>query len=329
MKQRAVVSLVLTLITCAPLAASEKLEPIPNRLVVLTFDDSVKSHFTVAGPILKKYGFGATFFITEGFTFKTNKKDYMTWEEIRQLHDDGFEIGNHTRDHMGVNPSNLDKLKEQLQAIDDQCKKHGIPKPTSFAWPGNSITDKAFPILQEHGINFARRGGSPEHDYDPGRGYAYQPGEDHPLLIPSAGDARPKWKMKDFVDAVLQAKQGRVAVLQFHGVPEGEHPWVHTPQEQFEKYMRYLYLNKCKVIAVRDLAKYVDTTQTIDNPWAIVRKRQQEFQDQLAIANKLRHANQHAEEIERQCEETCRPQRRRRLFEIFKPLRQRLFRRCR
>ena len=70
--------------------------------MVLTFDDSKASHYTVVRPLLKKYGFGATFFITEGFTFRTNKEDYLTWEQIAELHRDGFEIGNHTRDHMGA-----------------------------------------------------------------------------------------------------------------------------------------------------------------------------------------------------------------------------------
>ena len=75
-------------------------EPIPDKLVVLTFDDASKSHFTrrPAAPA-QKYKFGATFFVTEGLDFPTNKKDYMTWDEIAQLHKDGFEIGNHTRDH--------------------------------------------------------------------------------------------------------------------------------------------------------------------------------------------------------------------------------------
>ncbi len=109
------------------------LEPIPEKLVVLTFDDSVKSHFTVVRPVLLKYGFGATFFITEGFDFPTNKDDYMTWEQIKQLDAEGFEIGNHTRDHMGVSKETLPKLKEQLDGINSQCKAFGIPIPTSFA----------------------------------------------------------------------------------------------------------------------------------------------------------------------------------------------------
>ena len=56
-----------------------------------------------------------------------------------------------------------------------------------------------------------------------------------------------------------QARAGRIAVLQFHGVPDREHPWVHTRPERFEEFMRYLYTNTYKVIALRDLARYVAT----------------------------------------------------------------------
>jgi peptidoglycan/xylan/chitin deacetylase (PgdA/CDA1 family) len=231
---------------------------VPDRTVVLTFDDSVKSHATVAGPLLKRYGFGATFFVTEGFTFRANKKDYMTWEEIRGLHEAGFEIGNHTRDHMSVTPATVGRLAEQLAAIDEACRAAGVPKPVSFAWPGNATTPEALPVLRAHGIRFARRGGAPEFPYEGGRGRAYEPGVDPPLLIPSAGDSRPAWTLEDFKAAVSQARDGRIAVLQFHGVPEGEHPWVHTPRERFEEYMKYLHENGCTVLALRDLERYAD-----------------------------------------------------------------------
>src|SRR5205085_9188052 len=222
-------------------------EPIPDKLVVLTFDDASKSHVTVAGPLLKKYTFGATFFVTEGFDMTTNKRDYMTWEEIAQLDKDGFEIGNHTRDHMGVTDKNVVDLAEQVRAINQRCKAHGIPDPVSFAYPGNAITKNAFPILKDLGIKFARRGGSPEYPYKEGRGFAYEPGLDHALLVPSAGDARPAWALDDFKAAVAQAKHGKIVVLQFHGVPDTAHDWVTSTQEQFESYMKYLADNKFTV----------------------------------------------------------------------------------
>ena len=102
-------------------SAARGLEPIPDKLVVLTFDDSAKSHYTTVRPILKRYGFGATFFITEGFDFPTNKTDYMTWEEIAELHRDGFEIGNHTGNHASITKENVADLEEQLEAINEQC----------------------------------------------------------------------------------------------------------------------------------------------------------------------------------------------------------------
>jgi len=249
------------------------LEPIPDKLVVLTFDDASKSHFTVAGPVLKKHGFGATFFVTEGWDFATNKTDYMSWDEIAQLHKDGFEIGNHTKDHMGVNPRTVRDLAAQVRAINERCKAHAIPEPVSFAYPGNAITREALPILKDLGIKFARRGGAPEYPYEGGRGFAYEPGIDHPLLIPSAGDARPAWTLADFQRAAAQARQGRIAVLQFHGVPDTAHSWVKTTREQFEVYMQFLADQKFKVIAMRDLARYVDPAAAPADALAIIEAR--------------------------------------------------------
>ncbi len=252
-------------------------EPIPDKLVVLTFDDASKSHFTVARPLLKKYKFGATFFVTEGFDMTTNKRDYMTWDEIARLHKDGFEIGNHTRDHLGVTDKNVGDLAEQVRAINERCKEYGIPAPVSFAYPGNAITKNALPILKGLGIKFARRGGSPEFPYKEGRGFAFEPGLDHPLLIPSAGDARPGWTLEDFKRAVAPAKHGKIAVLQFHGVPDTAHNWVATSIEQFEGYLKYLADNKFQVIALRDLSRYVDERIVPTNPWGVIEDRQRQL----------------------------------------------------
>src|SRR3954469_23511927 len=114
-------SLLVLLLAALPAVARD---PIPDKLVVLTFDDASKSHYTVARPLLTKYGFGATFFVTEGFDFATNKRDYLTWQEIAALHRDGFEIGNHTRDHKGVTDKTLKDLPEQVRALAEQCRKH-------------------------------------------------------------------------------------------------------------------------------------------------------------------------------------------------------------
>jgi len=246
---------------------------VPDKVVVLTFDDSSASHHAVARPLLKSYGFGATFFITEGFTFPTNKRDYLTWGQIAELHRDGFEIGNHTRDHLGITEKTLPRLAEQLALITERCIENGIPAPVSFAWPGNKFHVAALPALQRAGIRFARRGGEPEVPYAQGGGFAYEPADDHPLLIPTTGDARPDWTLADFKRAVAKGGPGRMVVLQFHGVPDGEHPWVNTPRERFEEYMAWLYREGYQVIALRDVARYVDEEKLPADPLAVMARR--------------------------------------------------------
>ena len=51
----------------------EPKRPVPDRLVVLTFDDGAKSQLTVAAPLLQRYGFGPTFYINEGLRFLADK----------------------------------------------------------------------------------------------------------------------------------------------------------------------------------------------------------------------------------------------------------------
>ena len=79
---------------------------------------------------------------------------------IAELHRDGFEIGNHTRDHMAASKANLPRLKEQVESINQQCAAHGIPRPVSFAYPGNAIDPGGLALIEELGFWFARRGGA-------------------------------------------------------------------------------------------------------------------------------------------------------------------------
>lgn len=261
------------------------LEPIPDKLVVLTFDDAARSHYEVARPLLKAKGFGATFFVSEGWDFATNKKDYMTWQQIRALHDDGFEIGNHTLGHVAITPENLGDLPAQVRALAERCREHGIPEPTSFGYPGNAIIPEALPLLADLGIHFARRGGAPEYPYEQGRGSAYEPGRDHPLLLPSAGDARPSWTVGDLDRAVLQARDGRIAVLQFHGVPDTAHAWVNTDADRFAMFVDRLAELGCTVIAVRDLARYVDADVFPADPLAVIGERKERIEREAANAS--------------------------------------------
>jgi peptidoglycan/xylan/chitin deacetylase (PgdA/CDA1 family) len=225
-------------------------KPIPDKLVVLTFDDAAISHATYVAPLLKKYGFGATFFVCE---FRdppfADKTMYMSWAQIRQLHRWGFEVGSHTLTHKHVNRMNQQQLAAELDSVEQRCQAYRIPRPVTFAYPGYDTAPTATALLPNRGYQLARAGGS----------RAYEPTTDHPLLIPSfSTSGTDKQKV---LDALQQAKDGRIVVLTVHGVPDLAHDWVTTPPALFEEYLRYLHEQHYKVIALREVARYVNVAE--------------------------------------------------------------------
>src|SRR5438105_690861 len=93
--------------------ASAPAQTIPDKLIVLTFDDAVKSHRTFVAPLLKQLGFGATFFVTH--KWMEDQTNFMTWQEIAEINGMGFEIGNHSWTHDDFSmPRNAARLAGEL-----------------------------------------------------------------------------------------------------------------------------------------------------------------------------------------------------------------------
>ena len=254
-------------------SAQEKRAPIPDKLVVLTFDDGNKSDITYAAPLLKRYGFGATFFITEGLNSRKDKKAFLTWDEVRKLNESGFEIGNHTRSHPNVARLSKEAILGEVRHMEVRFKEHGIPLPKTFCYPGWRHSPAAVEVLAKSGYLFARRGSSPEYPEEQDVGLAYDPSEDHPLLVPTTGASGPNWGWEEFLRSVKKARGGKICVLAFHGVPSSLHPWVSTKPADFARYMKYLHDEKYTVIALRDLARYVDPGKRSSDPYASIKRR--------------------------------------------------------
>jgi peptidoglycan/xylan/chitin deacetylase (PgdA/CDA1 family) len=240
------VAIALAMACAPPPPRADRAVTVPDRLVVLTFDDAVKSHYTTVAPLLERYGFGATFFVTEfpqpPFSDTTR---YMTWSQIGDLHRRGFEVANHTWKHTHVDRLDSAHFAEELGYVEDRLRTFGAPPRVSFAYPAYVTTPDAVRMLRERGYTFARTGGD----------RAYDPVRDDPLLVPS-------WTTRatnrdTILNALRQARDGRIAVLTIHGVPDTAHPWVTTPVALFEEYLRVLRDGGYRVVALRDVARYL------------------------------------------------------------------------
>ena len=71
--------------------------------VIVTFDDGYENNYTEAFPLLKKYGFRGNFYIVGNDVGKEKNQDglkkYMSFDQIKEMHDQGMEIGSHSMSH--------------------------------------------------------------------------------------------------------------------------------------------------------------------------------------------------------------------------------------
>lgn len=72
---------------------------LPVRPIAITFDDGWVEQYSIAFPLLQKYGMKATFYVPSSYT--TGGR-VVTWEELEELRDAGMEIGAHTRKHVNL-----------------------------------------------------------------------------------------------------------------------------------------------------------------------------------------------------------------------------------
>jgi peptidoglycan/xylan/chitin deacetylase (PgdA/CDA1 family) len=236
-----------------------------ERIVVLTFDDAVQSHLDFVAPLLKEKGFGATFFITAKWMNDT--ANFLSWEDVSEIYKMGFEIGNHTWDHNSMHlDEDIHKMKDNLAKVDSALRANGVPKPVSFAYPGNQFSPGSVKKIRELGYRFARRGMQPEVPYGKMQnGPLFDPEKNNRLVIPTTADAYPEWTLDYFKTIIDRAEEGKAIILQFHGVPDIAHPWVHTDPDSFTLFMDYLETTDCKVIALKDLDKYFKIGE-VDDP---------------------------------------------------------------
>ena len=224
----------------------KRLKPLKGRIVVLTFDDATVGQREVVAPLLHKYGFGATFYVCEfpGFEDKTK---YMSWDQLRELNEMGFEIGNHSRSHGQMSQMTRKQIGSETAYIEEKCALYGIPRPVTYAYPGYDNSPEGIAVLKERGYKLARHGGDKP----------YVKGVSDKMLMPSYGVVDARFETPEFLEKALdEARDGQVVIFCLHGVPDLAHDFVSTSPENFEKLLSMLKKRKCKVISMRDLLKY-------------------------------------------------------------------------
>lgn len=128
---------------------------LPKNPIMFTFDDTDLDQFTVANPVLKKYGFKGVYFIMTVSIGKKGRIAYMNKAQIKQLSDEGNVIASHTYDHKNFAQFTAEDWTTQIDKPNQLLEEITGKKVAYFAYPYGVSKASELHKLKEHGFKAA------------------------------------------------------------------------------------------------------------------------------------------------------------------------------
>jgi len=152
------------------IAFLEYRQSLPKKSVLITMDDGYRSVYSVAYPILKKFGYTATLFVYTDFVGVS--KMAITWDQLKEMKADGFMIGSHTMAHSDLTrpqedepePEFLARIKKELYGSKKILDQKLAQNTFCLAYPFGYYDQRSIQMAKKAGYKVAmsvKRGGNP------------------------------------------------------------------------------------------------------------------------------------------------------------------------
>jgi peptidoglycan/xylan/chitin deacetylase (PgdA/CDA1 family) len=128
-------------------------KPIPEKSIVLTFDDGYKDNYENAYPILKEFGLKGTVFIITNCIDKD--KGFLTSKELKEMDKNGMDIESHTLNHDKLGELPYNKQVETLKGSKEFLEKLLNKKVKYIGYPYGKYNNDTIKATKDTGYNIA------------------------------------------------------------------------------------------------------------------------------------------------------------------------------
>jgi peptidoglycan/xylan/chitin deacetylase (PgdA/CDA1 family) len=129
-------------------SVSEAICTFSGKTVAITFDDGCETDLLLAAPVLREFGFGATFYITTGWS---GQPGFLSEPQIRELSSLGFEIGCHSMNHFYFTELDDTELRREI-VTSKTALESLISKPVEhLSCPGGRFDRRVAQFAREAG----------------------------------------------------------------------------------------------------------------------------------------------------------------------------------
>jgi peptidoglycan/xylan/chitin deacetylase (PgdA/CDA1 family) len=133
-----------TITVTEAMAARDRCQPLPERSVVLTFDDGYADFHTTALPILEEHGLRATLYVATAYLGRTGRfladcdeqdRQMIGWSQLREAAGEGVEIGAHSHTHPQLDRLDATSLASEIRKPKALLEDRLGLAVNSFAYP--------------------------------------------------------------------------------------------------------------------------------------------------------------------------------------------------
>ncbi|MFJ8027320.1 polysaccharide deacetylase family protein [Streptomyces sp. NPDC096311] len=131
--------------------------PLPERPVLITFDDGYEGVHRHGLPVLAKHGFAATLFVSTGWikgAYDTGGglDAMLSWAQVRELAAEQVEIGGHSHTHPQLDQLSEDALRFEVLRCKEIIADELGSRPASFAYPYGYSSRRVRQVVRETGF---------------------------------------------------------------------------------------------------------------------------------------------------------------------------------
>ena len=122
---------------------------LPQNTIGISVDDADRSFLEYAWPKFKKREIPVTLFVNTSIISSKNK-NYLSWNEIRFLMNDGVNIGAHSHNHGHLPEMSIDQIQKELETSNKIFLKELGKVPSLFAFPYGEADNRIINLLKDY-----------------------------------------------------------------------------------------------------------------------------------------------------------------------------------
>lgn len=244
--------------------------PVPDGRVVLVFCQVKPSETKSLAELLCRHACRGTVFLALEPEDSSEVNGHPSGPAMPPRDLPGVELGLQLEQRdSGEDPSNL---ASRIQAARSWFRAHKLGQFRTIAWPQSGFSTGLLQALAKCEVCWGVRGVAPEGNTQLGTGPPFQPGYDHPLLIPASVQVTRSWTVEQFENQLQRARGGNILVVRLlRPATSWTDPLV---QSWVASLLEALVSHGCRTLAVRDLGHLVHPGSAPRDPWGIIRYRQ-------------------------------------------------------